>query len=372
MIRLVCALVVALTGVSAIAADAPGPGKPPSAPPAELTVAVLSFEASDPGNPKLGGQIADALTAMLSGRPGFTLVERKELRRVLAEAELNLTGMVNTRQAVKVGKLVGARILVTGRAFALGKQMFITGKLIGVETSLVDGVLVKAEPGKDMGELVLRLAEKLAARLAKVGPKLAAGLKAPPDPLPKLKAALAKRRLPVAAVIVQERHYNRPDLIARRGAIDPPVETEIKRLLIACGIKVQDVKENDLTDFARQWSATDVNSWPRGLSGVDVVIAGKSFSEFAVRIGNLVTCSARAEINVIDRKTGRVVRADRCTTRAADLSPQIAAKKALQKAGHRLGIAALKHFAKTLPARGKKPPPAAKTDTRTAGEGSGR
>jgi hypothetical protein len=81
---------------------------------------------------------------------------------------------VDTEQAVKVGRLVGARILVTGRAFALGKQQMITAKIIGTETSLVDGLLVKSEEGGDLGELTVELAEKIGKRLREVGPKLVA------------------------------------------------------------------------------------------------------------------------------------------------------------------------------------------------------
>ncbi|MCK4623761.1 MAG: hypothetical protein KAV00_00485, partial [Phycisphaerae bacterium] len=77
------------------------------------------------------------------------------------------------------------------------------------------------------------------------------------------------------------------------------------------------------------------------------------FSEFALRTGDLVTCAARAEINVIDRKTGRIVLADRHTDRAVDLAENIAGKTALQKTGRKLAVRTLKHFAKTLPPKDK-------------------
>jgi hypothetical protein len=49
------------------------------------------------------------------------------------------------------------------------------------------------------------------------------------------------------------------------------------------------------------------------------------------------------------------VLADRSTTRPADLSENIAGKKALQDAGRTLGIRILQHFAETLPV--EKPSP---------------
>jgi hypothetical protein len=310
--------------------------------PRELTVAVLDFAADAAGEPEMGKQIGELLTAMLSGEPGFTLVDRAALQRSLQETELNLTGLVSTEQAVQVGKLVGARILVVGKAFAMGKKMFITAKLIGTETSLVEGVIVKDGANADIGELVVELAEKLAQRLREAGPKLVAQDGAGQDPLPALKVKLAKLKKPTVAVIIPERHMT----TWPAGVPDPAVETEIKKLLRECGFTIQDVDQNELAEFARDFSKRDPQKWPRSLVGVDVVIVGEGFSEFGARIGNLISCVARAEINVISRETGEVLLADRATERGVDLSQNIAGKKALQKAGRTLGIRVLEYFAK--------------------------
>ena len=336
-------------GAEAVQAGAEGAAKAR----AGLTVAVLDFTASDPASPNLGSEVAAALTAMLSGESGITLVERQSLAQTLREHELNMTGLVSDEQAVKIGKLVGAKIMVTGRAFRLGKDLFITAKLIGTETSLIEGVMVKDAAAADMGAMVVALSEKVAQKVRQVGPKLVAGADEAADPLPALKKKLAGRRKPVVAVIIREQHHAAPQpaLVVVRQAIDPAVETEVKKLLTECGFTLQDVAQNELTDFARGWTATDVNSWPRGLGKVEVLVAGEAFSEFAARIGNIVSCSARAEINLVGRKDGKVAVADRITTRAADLSENIAGKKALQNSGRAMGIRILQYFAETLPAQ---------------------
>ena len=76
----------------------------------KLTVAVLDFSATDPANPELGRQIGEAVAAGLSEKQGFTLVDRQTLRRTIQEQSLNLTGLVDSDKAVKIGKLVGAEI----------------------------------------------------------------------------------------------------------------------------------------------------------------------------------------------------------------------------------------------------------------------
>ena len=308
--------------------------------PRELTVAVLDFAANSPGEPDLGKQIGEMLTAFLSGDPGFKLVDRAALQRTLQEAELNLSGLVTTEQAVQVGKLVGARILVVGKAFPMSKQMFITAKLIGTETSLVEGVVVKAALEADMGDLVVELAQKISERLRETGPKLVAQEDAGRDPLPDLQARLAKVDKPTIAVVIPEHHVT-----AWPASVpDPAVETEIKSLLRQCGFKVKDVEQNELADFAKDYQKRDPNNWPRGLAGVDVVIVGEGFSEFAARIGNLVSCVARAEINLIQRSNGQILLADRTTERGVDLSQNFAGKSALQKAGRVLGVRVLEYF----------------------------
>lgn len=326
---------------AASAAPATGPATSPATSPSTapatapaaargLTVAVIDFESTTPGNPELGKQIGEVLTATLSGQPGYQLVDRGQMNTVLRENELNLTGLVDASQAAKVGRLVGARLLVTGKAFALDKQVFVTAKLIGTETTLVDGIVVKGPREADTAELVMQLAEKVADRLRAAGPRLVAADEALTDPLPGLKARLAGRQLPTVGVTVAERH-----VAAARGAaagIDPAVETEVRNLLIAAGFTVVDGGERE---------------WDR--AGVDVAITGEAFSEFNARIGNLVSCAGRAEVKAVDRRGGRVLFADRATTRGVDLAENVAGKTALQKGGRELGVRLLRHFVDTLP-----------------------
>src|SRR5690348_14919480 len=100
-------LILALGPASAYAQakEVPAKAAPAKAAAPKVTVAVLDFAANLPGNPELGPQVAETLTATLSGETGFTMVDRSSLARSLQEHELNLTGLVSADQATKVGKL---------------------------------------------------------------------------------------------------------------------------------------------------------------------------------------------------------------------------------------------------------------------------
>lgn len=315
------------TSTGATTAPATQPGTQPAAD-GRVSVAVLDFASTTPGNPDLGGQIAEVLAASLSGESGFQLVDRSALTRILQEHELNATGLVAPEQATKIGKLVGARILVTGKAFALDKQIFITAKLIGTETSLLEPVIVKGGKDADTAALIMELSQKVAEKLRTAGPKLVAADEALTDPLPSLKARLAGRKLPKVSVAVTEQHVG----AVQAARVDPAVETEVKNVLIAAGFTVVEGSERDLDK-----------------AGVDVAVTGEAFSEFNARIGNLVSCSARVELKAADRRDNRVLFSNRATTRAVDLAENTAGKTALQKAGHELGLRLLQHFADTLP-----------------------
>ena len=323
-------LCLAIGGVSADGQDA-APPVPAKRPAATLTVAVLNFDANTPGNPDLGKQIGEALTATLSGEDGFTLVDRSSLSKSLAEAGLNLTGVVNTDQAIKVGKLVGAKILVTGRVFPLDKQLFFTAKLVGTETSLVEAVLVKGDKNADIGDLLMKLSEKVSTKLREKGPTLVAQDDAMQDPLPALKRQLAGRALPKIAVVIKEAHVG-----TSPARVDPAAETEVRLVLRQAGFTVIEGDEKQLL-------AGDVR----------YVVEGEAFSEFGAQVATLVNCIARVEVKMVDRKTGEVAYTDRETSRAVDLAENVAGKTALQKAGRTLGIKIVRHLADTLPAAAK-------------------
>jgi curli biogenesis system outer membrane secretion channel CsgG len=70
------------------------------------------------------------ITALLDKGAGqIRLFERKELEKVLGEQKLGSSGLVDESTAVQMGKLVGARYMITGKVtrFAYKKSGFGTG-----------------------------------------------------------------------------------------------------------------------------------------------------------------------------------------------------------------------------------------------------
>lgn len=331
------------------AGDAP-PVKPP------ITVAVLNFDVGQATDPALAALFSDVVAITLTVQGDFRVVDRTSIEQTLREQQLQLTGLVSNDDAIRVGKLVGARLLVIGKVIELGKARMLTAKVIGTETTLMDGVLVKGGLDQPADELIAQLANEVSAKIVDAGPRLVAQEDAP-DPAHALVAALRERALPTVAVFIPEEH--RPALPQRQPP-DPAAETEIKKLLIEAGFKVMDLPQNDLADWTRDVrTGQSTAPWPQGLEPVDFVVIGEGFSEDAGSIQRLRSATARLEVNLIARADGRIVLADRATARAVDLSPEIAGKTALQRAGRQLGVAVLRHFADTTrPAPEPQAPPA--------------
>ncbi len=316
-----------------------------------ITLAVLDFAVDAPNGNEIGQQIAEVITISLSGGQ-FEIVDRSTLAETLKEQELTLTGLVNTDHAVKAGRLVGAEIIVVGKAFTMGKNLFLTAKIIGTETSRLDGDMIKGDAGADLAELAVQLSERLAQRLPQSATMVLENRAPVQDPLIPLKASLKRRKLPVVCVLIPEQHLNQVP------APDPAAETELRLMLKECGFAIRTIAPGSTSRIYKELTSSKFKSWPSTLEGVDVVIVGEAISEFGVRIGRLVSCSARMELQVIDRGNAEILHVERTTQRGIDLSENIAAKNALQSAGRICGLGVLSFFARTAPANAPASQPA--------------
>lgn len=288
------AIVLAL-GVKVMAADMP----------AVYPTAIFAFEERGAGVKDYGAKVSDILFAKLVTNPDLYLVDRQDLRKTLDEHELNMSGMVSPDQAVKVGKLTGAKILVTGSVIEADKSMYLVAKIIGTETSRVLGESVKGRTSDEIGPLVEQLAKQVGDSIVSNANKLVAKEVPIADRIAAVNRVLGDAKRPTVLVKVHERHVG-------QATIDPAAETE---LILFC-------KETGFTVLDSQSAENKA----------DIVIEGEGFSEFATRRGNIVSVKARVEIKAIDRSTDKILTTDRQAVVAVDLTELIAGKAALQEA----------------------------------------
>jgi TolB-like protein len=70
----------------------------------------------------------------------LTLVEREKLDTLLAEQELALADLIDTEQAIEVGRFLAANYIVTGSVIEMPASVVIFGRIINVETGEVESV----------------------------------------------------------------------------------------------------------------------------------------------------------------------------------------------------------------------------------------
>ena len=297
--------------------------------PAKLAVAVLDFQAGSDEARGVAASVPDLLEASLAALPGIRLVTRRELDRIQKEQALDLAGLVAKGEGTRVGKLVGADVLVVGRATLVDKEMILLAKAIGVETGVFLPAVVRGDFAKDADKLADQLGKKLAALLE----ERAGELLPPPDPKAdeenRIRKAIANRegKLPTVGVAVFEEH-----LKAHRN-VDPAAETEILAVFKRLGFPLRELSGEGVRDWLARFERGEVEFSAKNPLEVDIVIVGRGFSEFAGRVGERVASKARVEARAIRVTDGRSLGVYRGSTAAADLSEVFAGKKALQELG---------------------------------------
>jgi len=270
-----------------------------------LTVAVLPFESSDEQLAGKATEVSSFLAARLSTRPELWLLERADIDKILAEQTIKLSGLTDPGSAVQVGKLLGAKVLVTGRFIRSGSGAILVAKVMSTETSRVFGETSTANSPDALQQPAFELADKLASLLAKQNAAFCVPDVTREERIARLKKLLDGKKLPSVLVAITERDLTRP-------AIDPAVETEFQKSLLELGFEVID---------------------PQSATVPEVVIRGEAFSEIGARRGQLVSARARAEIQATRSSDKKVLAVDRETTSAVDTAPATAEKSALQEAG---------------------------------------
>ena len=103
------------------------------------TVAVMPFRDLTGAGRYVGEAIRETVTADLRVISALRVVERSSLDKILAEQHLQVQQELDPATAAKIGKLLGASLIVLGAYQKLTPQVRLTARFVKVETSEVVG-----------------------------------------------------------------------------------------------------------------------------------------------------------------------------------------------------------------------------------------
>jgi hypothetical protein len=160
-----CAMMPGLLVAQAPAGSARSPA--PAVKVAFISVRNLDI---DPRSDYVGGIIQGLLLYDLTRTPGVALIDRSSLDRVLAEQELQLSGLIDDRgSALKVGGLLGADFLIYAEYVAFASEALVTVRV----TSVASGRAGAFTERGGSENVVHRVAESLVEYLTGSRPQFA-------------------------------------------------------------------------------------------------------------------------------------------------------------------------------------------------------
>jgi TolB-like protein len=103
-------------------------------------ITVLDFTDLDGTSIEIGKYLAEQMTVnFVMKKRAFSVLDRTNLKRILAEHKLTSTGLINPENAKKLGMFSGVDAMIFGKAVPLGDKLSVTVQIISTESAEVYG-----------------------------------------------------------------------------------------------------------------------------------------------------------------------------------------------------------------------------------------
>jgi len=112
-------------------------------------IAVLDFTDLQGGSSELGKYVAEQLIVnLVMVKSNFSVLDRANFRKLLAEHKLTATGLIDPENAKKLGQFAGVDALILGTITPKNSKIGLTAKIITTDTAEIVGA-AKAEFNSD-------------------------------------------------------------------------------------------------------------------------------------------------------------------------------------------------------------------------------
>lgn len=138
---------------------------PPESQKAVRGIAVWDMEDLSPigdGRPDLGGLLSAKVIETVKETSPYDVVERERLILVLEEQNLGTSELADESTRLRLGKLVGAQLMIFGGYQVIGGQMRLDIRLVEVETGKILKAAERAVSAQDLAAWLNAAAEAAA------------------------------------------------------------------------------------------------------------------------------------------------------------------------------------------------------------------
>ena len=107
--------------------------------------------------------LVDMLIAELANNPSLIIVQRERVDEIIREQAFQLSGRVTDESTVKIGRLIGANVFITGRMSVVEGVLRLDAQLVGVEQGTILRAVAAEGSVQDVASVARLLVGKLCA-----------------------------------------------------------------------------------------------------------------------------------------------------------------------------------------------------------------
>lgn len=127
-------------------------------------IAVLDFMLQGQGfeTEDLGQIVAEWLVTALVKEGRFDVVERRLLKKIIAEQQLSESGVLDRETTAQLGKVLGVKVVVSGSVMQIQDVIEVNSRIIDVESgSILAAESVRSKDANQLQSLVEQMAKKI-------------------------------------------------------------------------------------------------------------------------------------------------------------------------------------------------------------------
>lgn len=128
-------------------------------------IALIGFRVERGLDQSLADKLQLLIFSQVASTDKLEMLERKQLKKIVEEHDLSMSGLVSSKTQLRLGLLAGADFVVSGRIYKINDDLYINAKAINAKTTKVFGVFKAYGKEKKMDVALEDFAKAVTSKL---------------------------------------------------------------------------------------------------------------------------------------------------------------------------------------------------------------